>query len=148
MNQARSESALPGASIIAVTAGEVSLDRQAYQILHWGFAALPIIAGLDKFLMLLATWHQYLAPQLNFFGASLTMQIVGVIEMVAGLGVAIKPKLFAPVVAVWLWGIIFNLLLLGSFFDVALRDFGLSLGAIALWRLSQHFDSPARESQK
>ena len=69
------------------------------------------------------------------------MWIVGVIEVLAGIGVAIKPRLAAPVVAVWLWGIIINLLMLGSYYDVALRDFGLSLGALGLWRLAQHFDT-------
>lgn len=70
------------------------------------------------------------------------MSIVGVSEMIAGLGVALKPRWFAPVVALWLWGIIANLLLLGNYYDVVLRDFGLSLGALALWRLSEHFNVP------
>jgi hypothetical protein len=119
----------------------VRCDYQAYQILHWGFVALPIIAGLDKFSHILCNWDRYLAPQFNLFGAHTTMLIVGVIEVVAGIGVALRARWFAPVVAVWLWGIIANLLLLGSYYDVALRDFGLSLGAVTLWRLAQHFDS-------
>src|SRR5207302_7553202 len=87
-------------------------------------------------------WAMYLAPQFgHILGAVTTMRIVGVIEIVAGIGVALKPRLFAPVVACWLWAIIINLLVLGSNFDIALRDFGLSLGALGLFRLSQHFDA-------
>jgi hypothetical protein len=116
---------------------------QAYQILHWGFVAAPVIAGADKFLHLLTNWDQYLAPALarmSPFGAHATMLVVGVIEVVAGLVVAVKPRIGAYVVAAWLLGIILDLLLLGSFFDVALRDFGLCLAAIALGRLSATYD--------
>ncbi|MGO9837924.1 MAG: hypothetical protein ACLP1X_27380 [Polyangiaceae bacterium] len=117
---------------------------QAYQILHWGFVAAPVIAGADKFLHLLTNWDQYLAPalgRLSPFGAHGTMLVVGVIEIVAGLVVALKPRLGAYVVAAWLVGIILDLLLLGSFYDVALRDFGLFLAALALGRLSEVYDS-------
>ncbi len=116
---------------------------QAYQILHWGFVAAPVIAGADKFLHLLTNWDQYLAPALarmSPFGAHATMLVVGVIEVVAGLVVALKPRIGAYVVAAWLLGIILDLLLLGSFFDVALRDFGLLLAAVALGRLSATYD--------
>jgi hypothetical protein len=117
---------------------------QAYQILHWGFVAAPVIAGADKFLHLLTNWDQYLAPTLarmSPLGTHGTMLVVGVVEVVAGLVVAVKPRIGAYVVAAWLVGIILNLLLLGSFFDVALRDFGLFLGALALGRLSQVYDA-------
>jgi len=117
---------------------------QAYQILHWGFVAAPVIAGADKFLHLLTNWDQYLAPalaRLSPFGAHGTMLVVGVVEVAAGLVVALKPRIGAYVVAAWLVGIILDLLLLGSFFDVALRDFGLFLGALALGRLSAVYDS-------
>ncbi len=141
MNNAASQNLPAGSSILAVASTEaVGRDYQAYHILHWGFVALPIVAGLDKFTQLLCDWQRYLAPQFNLLGAHPTMLIVGGIEIVAGLGVALKPRWFAPVVSLWLWGIIVNLLLLGSYFDVALRDFGLSLGALTLWRLAQHFD--------
>ena len=116
---------------------------QAYQILHWGFVAAPVIAGADKFLHLLTNWDQYLAPalgRLSPFGAHGTMLVVGVVEIVAGLVVALKPRLGAYVVAAWLVGIILDLLILGSFFDVALRDFGLFLAALALGRLSEVYD--------
>jgi uncharacterized membrane protein YphA (DoxX/SURF4 family) len=117
---------------------------QAYLLLHIGFAVLPVVAGLDKFFHLLVDWDQYLAPQaaqlLPVTGHTF-MLAVGVIEIVAGLLVAFRPRIGAYVVGLWLWGIIANLLLIGGFYDVALRDFGLSLGALALARLSQEFDA-------
>jgi hypothetical protein len=129
-----------------VSAEAITHDHQAYSILHWGYTALPAIAGIDKFTHALCDWTMYLAPQFGqILGPGNTMRAVGVIEIIAGLGVALKPRLFAPVVACWLWGIIINLLLLGSYYDVALRDFGLSLGALGLFRLSQHFDLPGRK---
>lgn len=148
MNNAASQNLPAGSMGVAVTSENVRCDHQAYQILHWGFVALPILAGLDKFTNILCNWEKYLAPQFNLFGAHNTMLIVGIVEVVAGLGVAFKARWFAPVVAVWLLGIITNLLLIGSYFDVALRDFGLALGALALWRLSMHFDHtvPAERS--
>ena len=116
---------------------------QAYQILHVGFAVLPIIAGLDKFFHILVNWDMYLAPfvvRLSPISGHSLMMIIGAIEIVAGILVAIRPRVGAYVVAVWLWGIIINLLLLSGYYDVALRDFGLSLGALALGRLSVDFN--------
>lgn len=116
---------------------------QAYQLLHIGFAALPILAGLDKFVDVLGNWDKYLAPIVTRvlpLSAHTFMMVVGVIEIVAGLIVAIRPQIGAYVVALWLWGIIVNLLLLPGYYDVALRDFGLSLGALALARLGREFD--------
>ena len=113
---------------------------QAYEILHWGFTILPIVAGLDKFFDYLTLWGQYLSRPFNVFGSvSTTMAVVGVIEIIAGIGVFLKPRIFAWVVFAWLIGIIINLLLLGGFFDVALRDLGLALGALALARLSEKY---------
>jgi hypothetical protein len=115
---------------------------QAYLVLHVGFAALPILAGLDKFFHVLANWNQYLAPlvtQILPVTAQQFMLVVGVIEVAAGFLVAIRPRIGAYVVAAWLWGIIVNLLLIPGFYDIALRDFGLSLGALALARLSREF---------
>jgi hypothetical protein len=128
----------------ALTVSEArSPAYQAYQILHVAFVVAPIIAGADKFFHLLVNWDMYLAPVIaNIFGGNghgLRL-VVGVIEIVAGIGVALKPKIFAYVVAAWLAGIIINLLLIPGYFDIALRDLGLCLGAIALGRLSQHFD--------
>jgi hypothetical protein len=118
---------------------------QAYQILHWAFVIAPVVAGVDKFLMKLTNWTVYLWPPLaNLVGGAGTfMHIVGPIEIIAGCLVAFKPKLGAPIVAAWLAGIIVNLLLLGNYFDIALRDIGLCLGALALWRLALMFDHPA-----
>jgi hypothetical protein len=118
---------------------------QAYMILYVGFVALPILAGVDKFFHFLVNWDQYLAPALaGLLPASMTphmfMLVVGGIEVVAGFLVAMKPGLGAYVVALWLWGIIVNLLLIPGFYDVALRDFGLSLGALALGRLARAFN--------
>lgn len=113
---------------------------KAYEILHYGFTALPIIAGLDKFAHALTDWNKYLSPQFNILGnVTTTMSVVGVIEIIAGIGVLLKPSIFAYVVAVWLLAIIINLLLLGNFYDIALRDFGLLLGAVALGLLSQKY---------
>jgi hypothetical protein len=114
--------------------------HQAYQILHVGFTVAPILFGLDKFLNLMVSWPQYLAPMVdNIIPAAIFMPIVGVVEIIAGLLVFFKPRIGAYVVAAWLLGIIFNLLLLGGYYDVALRDFGLLLGALALGRLSETF---------
>lgn len=114
---------------------------QAYRILHLGFVVAPILAGLDKFFNVLTNWEQYLAPFIaDIVGASTFMAIVGVVEVVAGIGVALRPRIFAYVVAAWLVGIIVNLLLIPGYYDVALRDLGLALGALALGRLSQQYD--------
>jgi hypothetical protein len=116
---------------------------QAFQLLHWGFVAAPVIMGADKFLNLLTTWEKYLAPfflSLSPLSAAATMKAVGVVEIIAGLVVALRPRVGAYVVAAWLAGIIINLLLVGGYYDVALRDFGLCLGALALARLSATYD--------
>lgn len=115
---------------------------QAYRILHFGFTVAPILAGLDKFFHLLVNWDQYLpdtVAKVSPIPAHALMLIVGVIEIVAGIGVALKPRIFAYIVAAWLAVIIINLLLIPGYFDVALRDFGLLLAALALARLSQQF---------
>ena len=120
----------------------VSPAYQAFRILQIGFIAAPILAGLDKFLHLLVNWDQYLpsvVTRISPIGGHNLMLIVGVIEIVAGIGVALKPRIFAYVVAAWLALIIANLLLIPGYFDVALRDFGLFLAALALARLSQQF---------
>ncbi len=114
--------------------------HQAYRILHVGFIIAPVVAGLDKFFGLLTDWEQYLAPFIaDVVGAGTFMAIVGVIEIVAGIGVAVKPRIFAYVVSAWLVGIIINLLLIPGFYDIALRDVGLALGALALGRLSETY---------
>lgn len=122
---------------------------QAYQILHLAFVAAPVIAGLDKFTKLLVNWDQYLAPAAQGIlgGASHSfMYVVGVVEIVAGFIVALRPKVGAYVVAAWLLGIIVDLLLCGKYFDVALRDFGLLLCALALGRLSQVYGNDGQRT--
>ena len=112
---------------------------QAYRILLLAFTVAPIVAGLDKFFNLLVDWSKYLPGVVtNLVGGHghALMMVVGAIEIAAGIGVALRPRIFSYVVAAWLWGIIINLLLIPGYFDVALRDFGLSLGALALGRLS------------
>jgi len=115
---------------------------QAYRILQFGFVVAPILAGLDKFFHLMVNWDQYLpgvVANISPIPPHTLMLVVGVIEIVAGIGVAIKPRIFAYVVAAWLAVIIINLLLIPGYFDVALRDFGLFLAALALGGLSRQF---------
>jgi hypothetical protein len=133
---------------IYVEASASSPAYQAYQILHWAFVVAPVIAGLDKFFMKLTDWTMYLwAPLSKIFGSATTfMRVVGVIEILAGCLVGFKPKIGAPIVGLWLIGIIVNLLLLGSYYDIALRDLGLCLAAFALWRVSLLFDPPVPAS--
>ena len=119
-----------------------SPSYQAYQALHVGFTIAPILAGADKFVGLLTNWDKYLAPAAAnvitpVMPAHTFMLAVGVIEIVAGLLVAVMPRIGAYVVCAWLVGIIVNLLMLGSYYDIALRDLGLAIGAFALGRLAQ-----------
>jgi hypothetical protein len=116
--------------------------HQAFQILYLGFIVAPFLAGADKFTHFLTDWDQYLAPVvagvLPVTGHTF-MLLVGIVEMSAAVLVAARPRIGAYVVAAWLFGIIANLLLIPGYFDVALRDFGLALGALALARLSVEF---------
>jgi hypothetical protein len=116
---------------------------QAFALLRIGFTVAPILFGLDKFLDWLVDWRIYLAPELNDVipgNAHQALLIIGAIEIVAGLVVAVRPKFGGYLVAAWLGGIIVNLLLQADFYDVALRDFGLLLGALTLARLATAFD--------
>ena len=106
------------------------------------FTVAPILFGLDKFFNILTDWDQYLAPAIDGITpgtAHQAMLAVGVIEIIAGLLVAIRPDIGGYVVAAWLAGIIVNLLLIGNFYDVALRDFGLLVAALAVARLAHAF---------
>jgi hypothetical protein len=130
----------PGASLKSDPAA------QAWQFLYVAFVVAPIVAGVDKFFGLLVNWDQYLAPifaQMSPVGGHNLMLVIGVVEVIAGLVVFWKPRIGGYLVAVWLWGIIVNLLLIPAYFDIALRDFGLSLGALAFARLSERV--PARK---
>ncbi|HEX7300175.1 MAG TPA: hypothetical protein VF257_14355 [Solirubrobacteraceae bacterium] len=116
---------------------------QAYTLLRIGFTVAPILFGLDKFANVMVDWNQYLAPWINDIvpgSAGDAMHVVGVIEVVAGLTVAFRPRLGAPLVAAWLGGIIINLLTYSGYYDIALRDFGLMLGALTLTRLALVYD--------
>lgn len=113
--------------------------HQAFLLLRTVFTVAPIIFGLDKFTNVLTDWTMYLAPVATHIvpvSPQTFMYVVGVIEVIAGIAVAVRPRFGSLLVAVWLLGIIINLLVLGGFYDVALRDFGLLVGALALNRLS------------
>ena len=144
MTSTRSSSSASTAELGAV-ARALTADpaEQAYLVLRVAFTLAPVLFGLDKFFHLMVNWDRYLAPALSNplpFTAHQLMYAVGAIEIIAGVVVAIHPRLGGPVVAVWLAGIIANLLLIPGFYDVALRDFGLFLAAIALARLATKYD--------
>jgi uncharacterized membrane protein YphA (DoxX/SURF4 family) len=120
---------------------------QAYLLLRIAFTAAPILFGLDKFTNLLVDWPKYLAPWVNDIvpgSGQDFMYVVGVVEIVAGVAVLVKPRYGAYLVAAWLAGIILNLLTYSGYYDVALRDFGLMLGALTLARLASVYDPPLR----
>ncbi|GAB3448379.1 hypothetical protein GCM10027517_33420 [Phycicoccus ginsengisoli] len=117
---------------------------QAYAVLRGAFTIAPIVFGLDKFTNLLVHWDRYLAPVLSDplpVSPHQAMYAVGVVEVIAGLVVLLHPRLGGLVVAAWLAGIIANLLLIPGYYDVALRDFGLLLAAVALQRLATMYDA-------
>jgi uncharacterized membrane protein len=119
--------------------------RQAYLLLRTVFTVAPIVFGLDKFANVLVDWPRYLAPIVNDVvpgSAQQAMYVVGVVEVVAGLAVALKPRYGALLVTAWLAGIIVNLLLIPGYFDIALRDFGLLIAALALSRVAVAQESP------
>ena len=134
--------------------GESVVDRlksdpvfQAFWLLRVGFTVAPILFGLDKFAGVLTDWDRYLAPAINDLvpgTAHQAMYAVGVIEVVAGLVVLLMPRFGGYLVAAWLAGIIVNLLILGDFYDIALRDFGLLLAALTLARLAVTFPADLR----
>ena len=121
---------------------------QAYGILHFAFAAIPLIAGADKFFYYLTDWSKYLAPivpQTLGMDAKTIMMIVGGVEILAGLVVAFWPKAGGYLVAAWLAGIIVNLAIhTTKYYDIMARDFGLMLGAIALGSLARWVDEHRR----
>ncbi|HSD01363.1 MAG TPA: DoxX family protein [Gaiellales bacterium] len=118
---------------------------QGFLLLRIGFTVAPIVFGLDKFTNVLVDWTQYLAPWINDIipgSASDAMYLVGVIEIAAGVIVGLRPRYGAYLVAAWLAGIIVNLLTYSGYYDIALRDFGLLLGALTLARLASVYDRP------
>jgi uncharacterized membrane protein YphA (DoxX/SURF4 family) len=120
---------------------------QAFLLLRIGFAVAPIAFGADKFANVMVHWPKYLAPWINDIvpgTAQQAMYAVGVIEIVAGIAVLLKPRYGAWLVAAWLGGIVVNLLTYSGYYDIALRDFGLMLGALTLARLASTYDPPLR----
>ncbi len=117
-------------------------------LLRIAFTVAPILFGLDKFFNAMVDWEQYLAPWINDVvpgSASTAMHLVGAIEIVAGVFVFVKPRYGAYVVAAWLGGIVVDLLTYSGYYDIALRDFGLMLGALTLARLASVYDPPGAE---
>lgn len=141
----------PREASVASTFGERLKGDPAYQafvLLRIAFTAAPILFGLDKFFGAMVDWEQYLAPWIDDIvpgSASTAMHLVGVVEIVAGVLVALKPRYAAYLVAAWLAGIIVNLLTYSGYYDIALRDFGLMLGALTLARLAKVYDPPGTE---
>ena len=130
--------------------GSLSGAREAHLMLRSAFTIAPVAFGVDKFLELLADWEQYLAPWINDLvpgSAHQAMLAVGVVEVLAGVLVAVRPALGAYVVAAWLLGIIVNLISIGDYYDIALRDFGLMVGALALGRLAASFRTPLESDE-
>jgi uncharacterized membrane protein YphA (DoxX/SURF4 family) len=141
-------------AVPAATDRRVSTDAlrgdpayQAYTLLRIGLTVAPIAFGLDKFFNVMVNWETYLAPWVNRLmpgTAHQFMYVVGVVEIAAGLLVAVRPRYGAYLVAAWLAGIITNLLTYSGYYDVALRDFGLLLAALTLARLASIYDRPSR----
>jgi uncharacterized membrane protein YphA (DoxX/SURF4 family) len=118
---------------------------QAFVLLRVVFAVAPILFGLDKFFGVLVDWESYLAPWIDEIlpgSAATAMHIVGVVEIAAGVAVALKPRYGAYLVAAWLGCIVVNLLTYSGYYDIALRDFGLLVGALSLARLASRYDPP------
>lgn len=119
----------------------VTTDKVTHVIsmLKWTYGLVPIVAGLDKFTHILTDWDKYLAPVVTDvlpLEAQTFMYIVGVIEIAAGVIVLLKPKIGSLIVALWLVGIAINLLLTGQYFDIAVRDATMAIGAFSLYMLS------------
>jgi hypothetical protein len=118
---------------------------QAFALMRLAFTVAPVAFGVDKYFNVLVHWPKYLAPWINNIAPGSGqdfMYFVGAVEILAGLVVAIKPRYGAYLVAGWLGGIVINLLSYSGFYDIALRDFGLMLGALTLARLAMAYDPP------
>src|SRR3954465_10695014 len=124
---------------------------QAFMLLRVAFTVAPILFGLDKFANVLTNdWTRYLATEFNDIipgSAADAMHMVGIVEIVAGLVVLVSPRFGGYLVAAWLGGIILNLLLIGGYGDIALRNFGLMLGALTLARLASAFTGSAMDAR-
>jgi uncharacterized membrane protein YphA (DoxX/SURF4 family) len=144
-----------GRGAAPLNGGELSVARtdwsdaryQAFTLLRIAFTVAPIAFGLDKFFNVMVDWPFYLAPWINDIvpgSGQDFMYVVGAIEIVAGISVALKPRYGAYIVAGWLAGIVLNLLTASGYYDIALRDFGLMLAALTLARLASVYDPPLR----
>jgi hypothetical protein len=142
MTAATTLSARPSPDVTATRRSVSPLSdpvHQAFWLLRIGFTVAPILFGVDKFAHILVNWDKYLAPEFtDLFNtrAHTLMYAVGAIEIVAGIVVAARPRFGGYLVAAWLAGIITNLLMIGDYYDIALRDFGLLLAALTLARLA------------
>jgi uncharacterized membrane protein YphA (DoxX/SURF4 family) len=126
-------------------AGWRDAPYQAFTLLRIAFTVAPIAFGLDKFFNVMVDWPIYLAPWINDIAPGSGqdfMYLVGAIEILAGVTVALKPRYGAYIVAGWLAGIVINLLTHSGYYDIALRDFGLMLAALTLARLAPAYDPP------
>jgi uncharacterized membrane protein YphA (DoxX/SURF4 family) len=136
-----------GAAAAGTTADLRDPRYQAFALLRLAFTVAPIAFGLDKFFNVMVDWPAYLAPWIDDIvpgsGQDL-MYVVGAVEILAGVAVALKPRYGAYVVAAWLGAIIVNLLTSSGYYDIALRDFGLMLGALTLARLASFYDAAPR----
>jgi hypothetical protein len=124
---------------------------RAYQILRAAFTLIPVVAGVDKFFHFLVDWDKYLPPaadRLTSGHGHELMLAAGILEIVAGVGIWLRPRIFGYIVAGWLLLIIINLILVSTYFDIALRDLGLAVGAIVLAQLSQEFTKQAVDGSK
>lgn len=118
--------------------GRAGTLQQVTSLLKWTYGLVPIVAGVDKFTHLLTNWDKYLAPVVTNIiplSPSTFMNVVGVIEIIAGILVLVKPKTGSLVVALWLLGIVVNLLLTGQYYDIAVRDTVMAIGAFSLFML-------------
>jgi uncharacterized membrane protein YphA (DoxX/SURF4 family) len=134
-----------GGDVVSARADWRDPRYQAFSLLRLAFTVAPIAFGLDKFFNVLVDWPNYLAPWINDIAPGTGQQfmyVVGAVEIVAGISVALKPRYGAYVVAAWLAGIVINLLTYSGFYDIALRDFGLMLAALTLARLASTYDPP------
>jgi hypothetical protein len=124
---------------------------QAFALMRLAFTVAPIAFGLDKFFNEMVHWPNYLAPWINDIVPGTGqefMYVVGAIEILAGIIVALKPRYGGYVVAAWLGGIVVNLLTYSGFYDIALRDFGLMLAALTLARLAVAYDPPLKFTRR
>jgi uncharacterized membrane protein YphA (DoxX/SURF4 family) len=139
-----------GLTLVAARADWRDARYQAFALLRIAFTVAPIAFGLDKFFNVMVEWPTYLAPWINDIAPGSGqdfMYLVGAIEILAGVAVALKPRYGAYLVAGWLAGIVLNLLTASGFYDIALRDFGLLLAALTLARLASVYDPPMRRGR-